>query len=160
MDILKNVYYAIAHSHLNYNTIIWGRSVEVNRVFILQKRLIRLMYNIKPLQTCRNTFVTEKIMTLSCLYILKCCVFVFNNRDLFSPNNINHDYNTRNAMNMRAEKHNTSRFEKSPLYSCATIYNKLPVVLKLEGNVKKFKFKLKNHLISKCYYSVSEYLCN
>ena len=45
-DSLLSVYYALCYSAISYNIVVWGRSVHVKRIFILQKRIIRLLYNL------------------------------------------------------------------------------------------------------------------
>lgn len=44
---LINVYYAMVYSIISYNIIIWGQAVNWHRIFIAQKRIIRLIFNIK-----------------------------------------------------------------------------------------------------------------
>ncbi|KAJ8909787.1 hypothetical protein NQ315_011197 [Exocentrus adspersus] len=56
------------YSHLSYNIVIWGRAASVNRVFILQKRIIRLIFGIPPRQSCRDCFIRNKILTLPSIY--------------------------------------------------------------------------------------------
>jgi len=38
---LRTIYYAYIHSILSYGIIIWGRSSNVNTLFILQKKIIK-----------------------------------------------------------------------------------------------------------------------
>lgn len=40
--LIKKVYYSVDYCHINYHVIIWGRAVDVNRVFVGQKRIVRL----------------------------------------------------------------------------------------------------------------------
>ena len=40
---LLSIYYALAYSHISYNIIAWGSARDRDRVFVCQKRLIRLI---------------------------------------------------------------------------------------------------------------------
>ena len=43
--ILKSIYYALFASHIYYACIIWGQNVcTINRLFILQKKALRLIH--------------------------------------------------------------------------------------------------------------------
>lgn len=39
----ESTYFALVHCHLSYGTLLWGVSVDAGRVFILQKRVVRLL---------------------------------------------------------------------------------------------------------------------
>ena len=43
--ILKMLYYNLVYPHLNYVTEVWGSadSIHLNRIFILQKRIVRML---------------------------------------------------------------------------------------------------------------------
>ena len=38
-DSLVNIYYSLAYSHLSFNIMAWGRTIELQRVFVGQKKL-------------------------------------------------------------------------------------------------------------------------
>jgi hypothetical protein len=42
---LRTIHYAYIHSILNYDIIFWGRSANVSKLFILQKRIVRIITN-------------------------------------------------------------------------------------------------------------------
>ena len=44
-DILKNIYYSLVYSHLVYGIHVWGTAcdTELNKILILQKRVVRLI---------------------------------------------------------------------------------------------------------------------
>lgn len=56
---LIDLYYSLVYPYLAYNVALWGNSIASERVFINQKRIIRLMFNLTPRQTCRDTFVSK-----------------------------------------------------------------------------------------------------
>nr|CAH7752851.1 unnamed protein product [Callosobruchus chinensis] len=74
LNQIINVYYAIIHSHLSYNVVLWGASPSVDRVFVAQKRALRLIFGLTYRESCRQTFHRYKIMPVPCIYIYKCII--------------------------------------------------------------------------------------
>lgn len=157
-EALLSVYYALAYSHLTYNIVAWGCASKINRVFILQKRLIRLLYNIGPRESCRQHFVDNKILTVASIYILNIIKYVKRNIHDFKLNSDNHSYNTRYGETLSITYHKTATYEKSPQYKGIQLYNKLPIEIKDVKCQKKFNTCLKLFLSSKCFYSIEEYM--
>lgn len=154
---LLSVYYSLVHSHMCCNIMFWGSSSACDRVFVSQKRILRLIFNLQPLQTCRPLFQDQKILTVPCLYIYKCLMFVNINRNMFEGLGIATNYNTRNNNTLLIPRHKTAFYEDSPMYNCVKFYNKLPNALKaLHGN--KFINSVKAFLHSKAFYSVGEFI--
>ena len=151
-----SAYYALAYSIMSYCVIGWGRATEWKRVFIIQKRMIRLIFNLSPRESCRNTFVLSGLLTFPCIYIYKAVVFVKKNPHQFSVPN--HNYNTRNTDMLSLVPHSTSLFEKSPQYSFAKMFNALPGDIRGIADVRRFKLAVKEFLIRGAYYSYQEYL--
>ena len=75
-------YYAYAHSRLSYGVILWGNSTEVEKVFILQKKCVRIMQNINQMESCRPYFTKHRILTLTSIYIFESSKFVRKHVDL------------------------------------------------------------------------------
>ena len=157
ISTLREAYFALVHSHLSYNIILWGRAVEINRVFIIQKRILRLIFNLGHRESCREIFQTQNILTVCGVYILNSAVFVYNNSNLFSKNNDQHHYSTRYSAQLSVPLHHSSKFEKSPYYSCIKVYNKLPDNLKNSRNKYNFKKNLKSYLSTHVFYNLNEF---
>lgn len=154
---LLNVYFSLVYSHLSYNVCWWGNSTASSRLFVAQKRIIRLIFDLSHHTSCRETFVANKILTLPCIYILKTLCFIHENVEMFNTGSICHSYNTRNRKLLLAEKHRLALFEKSPVYTGKKIYNKLsPSIKKLP--MKRFKHTIKTMLADQACYSVKEFL--
>ena len=94
---LLNIYYALAHSHLSYLLLYWGQTTELQRLFIIQKRIIRKIFFLNPLQSCRETFQQHKILTLPNALIFSAVIFVKKNISRFPNASSVHKCNTRNA---------------------------------------------------------------
>ncbi|XP_031341733.1 uncharacterized protein LOC116169718 [Photinus pyralis] len=157
-DALRTVYYALAYPHLSYNVMVWGAAVERNRVFMLQKRLIRLIYDVKPKTSHKDTFIKNRILTFPSIYIYKLCMFVNANRheNYFLPLGDNHTYSTRNSQVLTVPVHFTAKYERSPLYNCVKAFNALPSDIRKIKNKNKFKAALKNYLMDQCFYKATD----
>jgi hypothetical protein len=51
---LRLIYFAHVQSIMSYGIIFWGGSSHVKKVFILQKKIIRVITNIKPRGSCKK----------------------------------------------------------------------------------------------------------
>lgn len=153
---LMNVYYSLVFSHLSYNIMVWGNSTETDRVFIIQKRILRMIFNVSPRSSCRPVFLENRILTLASIFILRCLVFAKENEESFVKLSSFHSHNTRNKKILSIPKHKTSKFEMSPKYQCIKLFNHLPSNIK-SLNLFKFKKVVKSLLLKKCFYSVNEY---
>lgn len=153
---ILQVYYAMVYSAMSYHIIVWGRAVGMNRIFLIQKRIIRLLYNVKKRDSCRPVFKSNNILTIHCIYILKCCLYVRNNLRFFNTNSTYHNYPTRNGSNLLIEQHRTAAYQRSAFYNCARVYNYVPVNIRNINNITGFKNALKKFLVDKCFYSINE----
>lgn len=156
-DSLLPVYYALFHSAISYNIVVWGRSSHVERVFISQKRVIRLIYNLDSRTSCREVFKEKNILTIACIYILKSLIYSHENKNKFPLHADIHTYNTRNKNNIYQNQHHHTFYEKSPFYAGFHMYNLLPVNLR-DLPVHNFKKKLKDYLASNAFYTIGEFI--
>lgn len=149
------VYYAYVCSTLRYGIVLWGNSSDVPKVFIAQKRCIRAIFGLKPLDSCRPVFRQHRILTLPCLYILEACTFVKKHMDLFLiKNNLNKRTITQKPLNLPVAK--LSLFKKNSYYMLSKIYNTMPKsITSLVEH--KFHTSVKTWLVEKCYYSLNEF---
>lgn len=155
---LVSLYYAFAYSRLSYNVVSWGKSVGWSRVFLSQKKIIRLIFNLKFSESCRETFKQKKLLTFPSIFILKCVTYVKSRLSDYNMLKNQHNYDTRHANSLLVPKHKTSKFKRSPDYSSITLYNSLPSHLKQISNYHKFKSETKSFLINECFYSTNEFV--
>ena len=85
IDILKLIYFANIQSIMSYGIIFWGASTTASKVFILQKKTLRIICNIKLRDSCRKLFSDNQIMTFYSLYLYSLTLFVVNNKGSFDP---------------------------------------------------------------------------
>jgi hypothetical protein len=107
---LRTIYYAYIHSILSYGIIFCGRSLNVSRLFILQKRIVRITPNTGIRESCREVFKNMEIMTLYSQYIFSLILFAVKNKQLFTSNNEIHMYKTRNYLNFHLPTVNLTKF--------------------------------------------------
>lgn len=155
---LLNVYYAMAYSNLSFNILCWGRSRDVSKVFVCQKRIIRLIFGMEHLDSCKPIFIGHSILTVFSIYILKSLLFAKNNLADFGTLSETHNYNTRHGSVLKIPPHRTSSYKRSPEYNAITLFNKLPQHIKNISNILIYKKAIKNLLLKNCYYSIEEYL--
>ena len=157
ISVLRMIYFAHVYSHIKNNIIFWGSCTYANRVFVLQKRSLRVMLRVPPTNSCYNIFKELGILTVHGIYVMDCIMFVSKNLDLFAKNSDTHGLNTRYRNNLSVFQHSKSIFEKSPKYRMVHIYNKLPKNIKEITIVSKFKKAVFKYLLNLNLYSLSDY---
>jgi hypothetical protein len=68
-ETLRLIYFAHVHLVISYGIIFWGSAIQAKKVFVMQKRILRVMMNMRPRDSCREIFKRIKIMTLYSQYI-------------------------------------------------------------------------------------------
>lgn len=152
------VYNAYIYSRLKYAIGFWGSSSDSIRIFILQKRIIRIMCGARTRDHCKPLFQQMNILSLPGIYILEALTFLINNPELFQSNLAIHHYNTRNRGDMVYPVHRLTLLERGLHYSALRLYNALPQHLKSIESSSMFLSAVKAFLVDKCPYSVSEFL--
>lgn len=158
---LKIVYYGLFHSKLSYGIEIWGSAADLylHKLFVLQKSAIRVMFKLEYIQSCRNTFIEQDILTIYGLYIYKTLLVIRKNLAKYTRNKDIHNYNTRGSNKLHVNLIKSKVSFNFALNIGIKYFNKLPNEIQLlaENHESLFKQKLKKHLIDKCLYSLSEY---
>lgn len=155
---LLNIYYSLAYTHISYNIICWGSAKNKDRVFICQKRILRLIFNMGYNESCREMYKNKKILTAPCIFILKCLCYIKRNMDLFVKRNQYHFYSTRHGDLLSIPNHLTTTFKHAPHYNCIILYNNLPQEIRMITQYNSYKNALKNFLLEGGYYSINEFL--
>jgi len=73
---LRMVYFAYVHSIMSYGLILWGNQPHSEKIFKIQKKVIRIITNSRARDSCRELFKKLEILPLYSLYILSLSVFV------------------------------------------------------------------------------------
>jgi hypothetical protein len=157
-SVLKTVYFAHFESIVRYGLEVWGNSVHLNPVLILQKKAIRYIEKAKPLEHCRPIFVKHGILTVISLYIYLVCIFVHKNKSRFGCKSKKRSYRTRHKFDIKLpESNNYVQYKRSLEYNGIKIYNNLNEDIKQISNINEFSQKLKTFLVTRPYYNLSEY---
>jgi len=143
---------------MSYGIIFGGNAHHSNRIFKIQKRIIRIITNTSSCDSCHHLFKQLQILSLPSQYIFSLLVFVNKNRTLFQSNSEIHYLNTRFNYNLHLPSTNLTLVQKGVLYSGSKIYNHLPSNIKvLSNDAKCFKSTLKSYLIEHTFYSRDEF---
>ena len=86
-ETLKTVYFAYIHSIMSYGIIFWGSQPYSEKIFKIQKRVIRIITNSRPRDSCRELLKKLEILSLYSQYIFSLSIFVIKNKHLFYTNN-------------------------------------------------------------------------
>jgi hypothetical protein len=152
-------YYAYAHAWLSYGVTLWGNSTNVQELFLLQKKCIRIITHIKQTDSCKTHFQNLQILTLPSMYVFESCKFVRNHPKLYSTvGDEPRRYESRFKNNLVQTTSKLKLHSNGPYAMSIRIYNKLPPQIKNEHNIKVFTRTLKKYLIEKAYYSVRDYI--
>ena len=156
-SVSMSVYYAHMQSHASYGLIFWGFASCANRVFILQKKAVRILSRAHYREHCKPLFVKLKILTLPCLIVLEACVMVVQNPNKFHKNVSMHRHMTRARNKVHVERVELSLAQKGPHYSCSKVYNHLEPFITKFATAKNIRQTLKSLLCLFPFYSLDEF---
>lgn len=152
-------YYGSFYPLLKYGIIFWGSRSNLSRVFIKQKMALRIIKQMKPLDSCRGVFRESKMLTAFAVCIFESIVFLKKHPDLFEKYLINHSYGTRGAsLYYTYPVHSLTMTENDCNYSCIRYFNRLPKYIVCASNLQQFKTNLFNYLCQLEPYTLDEYL--
>lgn len=149
-------YHAYVESRIRYGIIFWGGTNHIYKIFVLQKKCLRNILNIKQTVSCKPLFREQQILTLISQYIYEAVIFIVKNMSLFADYDRFHLYDTRNKNDLLNIKANFTYVQRNIPFSIIKIYNKLPEIYKNQP-LKKLKENLRATLLEKAYYTLDEY---
>jgi hypothetical protein len=103
-------------------------------ILLWRNRAVGYIEWLKHWESCRNSFINLKILTVYSLYIQEAILYVKKRRDCTVNEQI-HTYNTRNNQDYHKYGHNLELYNSKPSVAGCTFYNKLPT------NIKQIKNK-------------------
>jgi hypothetical protein len=155
----KTMYFVDMHSFLEYCILFRGNARNLQKVFKIQKRAIRLIANVSNTSSCKPYFKKLKIMTLPCIYILEILTHTKGSLSKFKTYSMFPSHDTRNKADLFITTHNTKLFEQSITYRGALIYDKLRSEMKSVKSVRKFKKEVTQATsFLNSFYSVEEFM--
>ena len=153
---MKVVYHSNFESHIRYGIIVYGSCRDIERLFICQKRALRIILGISQRETCREKFKQSKLLTITAIYIQECILFFYRKRNLFGANESQNLYHTR-TLNYTIPGHRLNISENGAYYSSIKLYNSLPIEIKNLQNIRLFKKALYRFLLEIEPYNMEEY---
>ena len=121
--------------------------VHVNKLFLLQKKAIRIV-NKKPfLYHTNNLFFTNKILKFPDIFKLKIASHIYKNK-LFNSWTSQHNINTRHQNDLVPNFQRLRVCQNSISYLGPKIWNDIPMEIKSASSLHSFKSRFKNYLIS------------
>ena len=125
-ETLRIVYFTYAHSIMSNGIILGGNQPHSEKIFKIQKRVIRIITNSRARNSCRELFKKLEILPLYSKYIFSLSIFVIKNKHLFSTNYQIHSVHRRFKTNLHPPIANLTKFPKGVHYSGIKIFNNLP----------------------------------
>ena len=156
IEVSRTAYMGLFQSKLSYGLILWGNSTDWQKVFVIQKKAIRIISKLKPSDTCRISFRDLRILTLPGLYIFQCLTYIKATITEFTTVSSRHNYITRHGENILTQQHRLSLTHKSYIINSIKLYNSLSADLKSLPYIL-FKRKIKNLLLEVCPYTLDEF---
>jgi len=157
---LRTLYFTMVHPYLTYGIAIWGATYNVhrNKLFILQKRIIRIISGAKYNDHTSPLFQKLHILKLDDIYTVQAAKFVFKYKQnalplplqsLFMSNSDIHQRITRQSQDLHVKKCRTTLATHHITCKGPQIWNSLPNYIKsMSGEtVNKFTSMLSTHII-------------
>jgi len=156
--VVRTMYYACFHFHLKYGITLWGGDPKSRKIFLIQKKVIRMLCKVDQNTSCRNLFRMLGILPLPCLYISEMVCWIKYYRGKLEYNLDLHEHDTRHKTDLHPLTCRTNLAKNNGVNMGIALYNKLPQNLKKLDMKHTFKNKVKKFLLQNVFYSVDEYL--
>ena len=153
-EALLGAYYAFFNSQLSYGVALWGNSSDALRVFVLQKKAVRIICGAGYRDHCRPLFQNLKILTLPSMLIYYSLLEMHASSDSYARNS-DFCYDTRLADNLRPRRYRLTVSVKNSLNFA--FFNRLPQSVRVLPR-HAFKHMVKKMLLCHSFYSINEYL--
>jgi hypothetical protein len=161
IESLRVVYFAHFQSFILCDLIFWGTSTNMKQVFLLQKRIIRIMLGLQPRCSCRSWFKKLDVVPVTCLYIYSLMSFVVDNQDLFQANSSAYCLKSRQKDQLHKPFVALFCIQNGVRYSSIKIFNALPLSLvKLKTKKSRFTNALKRFLMYHSFYTPEKFFSN
>ena len=153
---LKDIYYTLIHSHLIYGNTAWGASSQIEHLFKIQKKAIRLI-NRKTFRAHTDPiFKRENVLKIHDLYKLHSALLIYDYKhnklpisftnffmDRYSSNTV-----TRQINDISHSRPRTQFSARTPSHCIPTIWNALTPQMKQMINRNQLKRTITQSMIS------------
>ena len=92
-----------------------GGAKDSVKALRIQKKVIRIITGLKRLESCRQKFKDNRILTVTSMYFLEVLCFMEKHKGDLKKNCDIHKHNTRSKYDLHTQPHNTSLLQKCVL---------------------------------------------
>jgi hypothetical protein len=128
--------------------LFWGGDTQSTKIFKLQKKVVRLIGNVKINISCRELFRALNILPVPCVYVLEIVCYIKVNNGELKQNLDGHDHYICHRSDFQTKFCRMDIFKRSVNYVGVKLYNKLPNYLKNLENVRVFRKQFKAFFIA------------
>ena len=147
--VLKQLFYNLIYSYLNYNVCRYASTYDthLNKLYLLQKRAIRIINNVPCLTHTDPLFFSNGILKIHDIFKLNIGLYMY---DHPIPSELirSHDYPTRGHDELLPLAARLTLTQNSMSVVGPNIWNKIPAEIKNYPSRNSFKFNYKKFLLS------------
>ena len=149
LSALKSLYYSLVHPYLNYCNLIWGAAsnIHINPLFLLQKRILRIMFNRPFLDHTNALFFESGILKVMDIYKYNLSNFMFLNQHDQIFQNIS-NYNTRRRNLLIPQFERLTSTQRSINFRGPHAWNRLPVHIRETESLGSFRGSVKEYFLN------------
>jgi hypothetical protein len=114
-----------------------GKIQDSKKVFIIRKKIIRIMAGANRRVSCRELFKKFNILPLVSEFLLSILSFFVDNTDKFQTNSDIHNINTRHKHDLHQPSANLTSYQKGAYYAVIKLFNSIPDSIKSLNHDKK-----------------------
>ena len=146
---LKQAYHSLIGPYLSYCVCVFGNTYQtyINRLFILQKRAVRLISNASFLEHTDPLFFSNQILKIHDLFKLNIGLYMYD-RWQSGAYDRTHSYNTRNRNDLIPNRARLSVTLNSISVIGPNIWNGIPQNIQNLQSKNSFKYQYKKYLLS------------
>ena len=102
---LLNIYRSLIFPYLSYGLAAWGQAAKTHlqKLLVLQKRVLRLMYFSEPRAHAVSLFITANVLPINMLYVKTVSSLMYDVSRLSVPPNISDLFTQVNKIHMHAQ---------------------------------------------------------
>lgn len=157
IEYLRTAYFGLFYSHISYGILLWGHSPSVSEILILQKKVVRTICQVDPMEHCKPLFVKLKFLTVINLYIFQVLLHIKQHIHTIYTREDFHSYNTRGRTMLNVPQHRLAKMGNSYMINGIKFFNRLPAAAQLTS-FNNFKNKIFDYLVKNPFYSTIEYM--
>ena len=147
--VLKQLYYNLVYSYLNYNVCCYAStySTHLNKLYLLQKRVIRIINNAPFLEHTDPLFFSNGILKIQDIYKLNIGLYMY---DHDTPTQFirSHEYPTRQRDNLLPAHARLTLTLNSLSVVGPNFWTSIPADIRNSPSRNSFKFEYKKFLLS------------